>query len=76
MLETPVALGLAAPFTFTLSQNPLLIFSDSGLANDDEEGVHFKLLAKLQQENKGADFSRRRRGRKTGARRNRKSAPA
>ena len=45
-LEAPVPLTVAAPFTFTLSPNPLLVFSDPALANEDREAVHFKLLAR------------------------------
>ena len=55
-LEAPVPLGLAAPYTFTLSPNPLLIFSDSALANDDKEAAHFKLLAKCNKKVKEPVF--------------------
>ena len=45
-LEAPVPLGLAAPYTFTLWPDPLLIFGDPNMADNDSEGVHFKLLAR------------------------------
>lgn len=55
-LEAPVPLGLAAPYTFTLSPNPLLIFSDSAMANDDKDAAHFKLLAKCNKKIKEPVF--------------------
>lgn len=45
-VEAAVPLSVAAAFTFTLAPNPLLIFSDPSLANEDKEAAHFKLLAR------------------------------
>ncbi|HLX63208.1 MAG TPA: PIG-L family deacetylase [Planctomycetota bacterium] len=44
-MNAPVPLGLAAPYTFSLSPDPLLIFGDPDMADKDADGVHFKLLA-------------------------------
>ncbi|MEI6234362.1 MAG: PIG-L family deacetylase, partial [Planctomycetota bacterium] len=45
IVEAPVPLRVAPRISFTLSSNPLLIFSDPSLANEDKEAAHIKLLA-------------------------------